>query len=306
MGKDKIEIRGVVTPLVTPLTTDGDLDEAALQSLVDKQIEAGINGLFILGSAGEGPLLSQELCDLTAKRSVEFVNGRLPIYGGVSDNSVSRCLQRLERLAMRGVSAGVATLPFYGWSGNEDNAIEFYSKIAGNSPIPLVAYNLPKVAGRSMSMAVIEKLFEIPNLVCLKETTDDLESMSAVAGSPKRPKNFYYLPGNIKFSAPLLESGADGFVPASANLFPQPFVNLYRLHLEGKRQDVRALDRDVIQKMARLASLLPSTPASIKCAMEIMGLCSRQTVRPWPVASEADMTSMKSILDEVEEALSEV
>lgn len=296
-------LRGIVTALVTPLTVDLRLDVEAFDRLISNQIAAGVNGVFVLGSVGEGPLLPDDVCDEVVTRAVERIGAHCAVLAGASDNSVVRCLARLERLAKQRVQYGVVTLPYYGWPGRVSDSVEFFATLASRSPLPLVAYNLPKAVGWQMPVAALEELFQIPNLVCLKDTHGDFDKMAAVAESPRRPAHFTYLPGNSLLATRLIRRGADGVVSTPSNLFPELFVTLWRLCEAGQWARIEQLDQTLLPTIVRLLDLMPTGAASIKGLLHLRGICSRYTMRPWPEASESDLQTMREALVQAEAAL---
>ncbi len=296
-------IAGVVTALVTPLTPTGACDHDGLGKLIERQVAAGVDAVFVLGSVGEGPLVTDEVYQQVAHRAASCVAGRCRLLGGASDNSVDRCLARLDVLARCGVEAGVVTLPFYGWPGRVSDSIEFFATLAPRSPIPIVAYNLPKAVGWQMPVEALEELFQIPNLVCLKDTHGDFDKMAALAASPKRPAHFAYLPGNSLFAARLIRQGADGVVSTPSNLFPEIFVDLWRRCQAQQWEQVAQMDRELLPVIIGLLDLLPTGAASIKGLLELRGICRRHTIRPWPEAGEAELRVMGEALAKVEAAI---
>jgi len=297
------KLGGIVTALVTPLTAGHRLDVGGMERLIGTQMDAGVDGIFVLGSVGEGPLLLDSVSDEVAVCAVRCVGGRRPLLAGASDNSVDRCLLRLERLAGFGVQYGVVTLPYYGWPGRVTDSVEFFATLASRSPIPIVAYNLPKAVGWQMPVEALERLFEIPNLVCLKDTHGDFDKMAALASSPKRPAHFAYLPGNSLFATRLIRHGADGVVSTPANLFPGVFADLWRLCQAGQWDLVEQMDRELVSPIVKLLDLMPTGAASIKGLLELRGICGRQTIRPWPEAGEAELSIIRAALAGADAAL---
>lgn len=297
------KLGGIVTALVTPLTPGQRLDGSGLENLIATQLSAGIDGIFVLGSVGEGPLLTDQVCDDVAACTVQCVAGRRPILAGASDNSVERCLGRLERLADLGVQFGVVTLPFYGWPGRISDSVDFFASVAARSPIPIVAYNLPKAVGWQMPVEALEALCAIPNLVCIKDTHGDFEKMAAIASSPKRPASVSYLPGNSRLAARLFRLGADGVVSTPANMFPEVYASLWRLAKAQQWEEVAKLDERLLGILAGLLDLMPTGASAIKGLLEIRGVCRRHTVRPWPEAGDADLISMRVALAKAESAI---
>lgn len=288
-------ISGIVTALVTPLDHAGRLDRAGLDRLIARQEAAGVDGIFVLGSVGEGPLLDDAVGAEVARQARAAVQ-RCVLLGGASDNSVVRCLQRLECLAAAGIEYGVLTLPYYGWPADGPRSVAFFAEIAARSPLPIVAYNLPKAVGWQMPAAVLEELFAIPNVVCIKDTHGDLAQMFAVASSPRRPAHFSYLPGNSALAPALLARGADGVVSTPSNLLPEPFVDLWRWHRTGRADLVRRLEAEVLPAVTGLLNLAPTGAAALKGLLEIEGVCRRHTVAPWPCLADADVAAWSRTL----------
>jgi 4-hydroxy-tetrahydrodipicolinate synthase len=294
---DRKQIQGVVTALVTPLTADEKLDQGAYERMIQAQVEAGIDSLFVHGSVGELALLPDATCDQIARLTVAQVGGKVPIYGGAMDNSVARVLLRLDRLAEVGVSAGVVTLPYYGWSGTIADGINHFKLIAKDSPIPIVAYNMPKVVAYAMTEELIQGLYGVDNLWGLKDTRGELEEMKRIASDPTRPDNFSYLPGNTALAPALFAAGSDGVVSTPSNIYPDIVVDAYRSHQAGNHERVERLT-GLLKELTQILTM-PTGPGGIKCALEELGVCKHYTMRSWPRASAEQRAEIKAILTKV-------
>jgi len=295
------KLKGIVTALVTPLTAAGDLDEKALDRLIEAQIGAGIHALFVLGSTGEGPMMPDALYARTIRFAGQRVRGRIPLLCGVSDNSVARCLDRLHLAGDAGASYGVATLPYYGWSGRLADGVRFYRELAGRSPLPVVAYNLPKNIHWDMTEEFIGELFQIPNLAGLKDTRNEPETMAHIAALADRPRQFFYMPGNSALASRLLAAGADGLVSTPSNVWPRLFVDLWNACQAQQESQIARLDKTIKTVCGILT--LPTTVAGIKCALELRGICRRCTLSPWPEAGPEEEAKIREILEDVQAEL---
>jgi dihydrodipicolinate synthase/N-acetylneuraminate lyase len=147
---------------------------------------------------------------------------------------------------------------------------------------------------------MIEALFQIPNIICLKDTHADLPAMQEVAQSPRRPEHFSYLPGNSGFAADLIAVGADGVVSTPANVYPEPFVQLMAGIRRGDTDEALAPVVRTLGEIVKLLSVLPTAASAVKCALEVKNICSRQTTPPWPMADEEDMVKMRNLLVEID------
>ena len=294
-------LAGVIVPLVTPLTTDGQLDEPALERLLTMQLDAGVDAIFVLGSSGEGPMLPQTICRQVVRRTVAAVAGRLPVLVGVSDCSTANVLARLRQAAEWGAEAGVATLPFYGWTDYPAGAVAFFTSLGDASPLPVVPYNLPMRVHVVMSPDTIRELYGHPNLLGIKDTNSDVAAMEGIAADPRRPATFAYLPGNTGQAIHLMGLGAEGFVPSPANVMPQACVGMVAAFRAGQLERANYLGRCMNELNAILK--LPSTPGGLKMALELKGLCGRTVAPPWQQAGPAEQQAVADILAQVETML---
>lgn len=305
MDEDKYSwLGGVVVPLVTPLTEDEQLDEAALGKIIHRQLDAGVQALFVLGSAGEGPMLNGQTRHQVIRVTVETVDDQVPVLAGAIDNSVALVLKRLEEMAGMGMKAGVCTLPYYGWYDDTKAAVEFFTTVADKSPIPIIVYNLPRAVGISIKPEITRELYHHPNIAGIKDTNADLEAMEAIAGDPRRPANFKYLFGNSSVACRLFQAGAEGMVCAPANVMPGLAVDLYRRHGQGKVDAARKLSC-CLSELCKIFKC-PTTCGGIKVALELQGICSRCTVCPWPQAGKQDEEEVSKILSRVKRMYSKV
>lgn len=292
------KLKGIVTALVTPLTPAGELDEEGLGRLIDTQLVGGIHALFVLGSVGEGPMMPDRLYQRAIRLVCHCLHGRIPLLCGVSDNSVARCLDRLHIAAEAGALYGVATLPYYGWTGCPADGLRFFREVAERSPLPLVAYNLPKNIHWDMTERFIQELFGIPNLAGLKDTRNEPEAMERIVTDPSRPKGFFYMPGNSGLAARLFAAGADGLVSTPSNVCPRLFIQLWNACQAQQKEEAARLS-EITKTLCGILTL-PTGSAGIKCALELRGICRRHTLSPWPQASREEEAKIRQILDRVE------
>lgn len=284
------KIEGIITALITPLTKEEELDCGLLEALVERQLAAGVQALFVNGSVGEGPMMPDSLYGECVKRVIDQVAGRVLVLGGAIDNSTSRCLERIKTLANLGADAAVVTLPYYGWQHDTTRALDFFSTLAQKGALPLVAYNLPKVSGCSLEFAAMVRLFHSDGLVGVKDTRVELEEMIQLAGHTRLDHIGYY-PGNSGFMLPLLEAGADGIVSTPANLLPELYTALYDACRKGEREKAQRLDA-ANQELVNLLQL-PNGPAGIKGVLETLGQGTGICFPPWPQSTFSEKESAR-------------
>ena len=275
-------VQGIVPALVTPLCPDGSADLTALERLITHQIDAGVHALFVLGSVGEGVLLDDSAFRAVATHAVKFASGRIPVLGGASENSLARCAAKIDFLQGVGVDAAVCTLPYYGWPEGHEHAVRFFGDLSRRSPLPLIAYNLPKAVGWQMPPETLLELVRFTNIIALKDTHADADKMIAVAGTAARRGRATYLPGNSSLAIRLLCHGSDGVVSTPANVLPEVFVTAWQLHRAGRTAELERLDREVMPAINHTLELMPTGAAALKGLLAGEGLCHPTTIAPWP------------------------
>jgi len=296
--------RGVVVPLATPLTERETLDIPALRQLVQVQLRAGADALFPLGSCGEGAMLPEDVRRQVIRNALEAADGMVPLYVGASDNSVALVLERISRLAETGAAAAVLTLPYYGWNDDQECALAFFVETADRSPLPIIAYNLPRLTGSSLTLATVKALAGHPNIIALKDTRNDYEGMQAVACCPERQGRLSHLIGNSSLAGRLMQDGADGIVSTLGNCYPYLVEQLWQSHLKG---DQKMMERctEILAELSPMLNL-PTTPGGIKCALELRGVGTARTARPWPQAKSEHRQKIKALMDKADAALAEL
>ena len=287
------KFRGVGTALVTPFKESGALDEAALESFVDFQIEGGVNFLVPCGTTGENPTLSGEetrrVIEIVVKRSKK----RVPVLAGAGSNSTGKAIELALQAIDLGADGVLTITPFYNKPtpdglrrhfGMQAEAIE--RKKAG---FPMIMYNVPGRTGVNMTSATTLQIAkEVPNVIGVKEASGNMEQILEIVRD--RPKNFLVLSGDDAWTLPLLAVGADGVISVASN-------------------EVPALIRELVDKRSvavhnRLLPLLignfiESNPIPVKAALQMMGILNSDTVRP-PLApmTAANRQKLESILRE--------
>lgn len=208
---------GIVCPLVTPLTTDGRLDEPVLRSLIDALVP-DLDGLFVLGSSGELTWLPDDVAQRVALVAVDQVGGRIPVYVGVGDTGLARTLARADRLAA-GADYLVVTAPFYYNVADEARVVEHFVAVADRAAAPVLLYNIPQNTHLPLSPSVVGHLAEHPNVVGIKDSAGEWFAFERFLAL--RSDGFSVLQGREQMAAVSLWSGGDGVISAMANFAPR-------------------------------------------------------------------------------------
>ena len=266
-------ISGLWLPLVTPFK-DGAVDFASYERLIDHYIEAGVNGLFPLGTTGESPALDDGEIDALVERTVARAAGRVPVFVGVGSNAthkVEKTLCRLERFAFAGI---VSVCPYYNRPSQEGLRLHF-QRIAAATDRAVVIYNIPYRTAVNLANDTLLELAETPNIVGVKDSSGSLaQSLDLLA---RRPAGFSVLTGEDALYFTMLANGADGGILAAAHLRTGQF-----LEVAGRMaaNDVAAA-RVAWTPLARFVPLLfaEANPMPIKYALWRQGLIASPECR---------------------------
>lgn len=235
-------LTGVIPPVCTPLTPDREVDVPSLLRLVDHLMEAGVHGLFVLGSTSEVAYLTDTQRRVVVEAVAGHVGGRLPVLAGVIDMTTPRVLDHVREVTRAGADAVVATAPFYARTHPAEIA-RHYRLIAAACPVPVVAYDLPAAVHVKLPAEVILDLAAEGALAGLKDSSGDLAAFrEVVIGARTRSDitGFSVLTGSELIADAALAVGADGAVPGLANVDPRGYVRLFELCRAGDRELARA------------------------------------------------------------------
>ncbi|MET7284649.1 dihydrodipicolinate synthase family protein [Streptomyces sp. NPDC005573] len=232
-------LTGVVPPVCTPLTPDREVDVPSLLRLVDHLVEAGVHGLFVLGSTSEAAFLTDRQRALVVEAVVGHVGGALPVLAGAIDMTTNRVLDHITSVTAAGAQAVVVTAPFYTRT-HPAEIIRHYRRIAALSPVPVLAYDIPSAVHTKLPAPLVLGLAADRVLAGVKDSSGDLGAFRELVNGARTHAGFGVLTGSEVIADAALELGADGAVPGLANVDPHGYVRLYRLARAGDRTGARA------------------------------------------------------------------
>jgi 4-hydroxy-tetrahydrodipicolinate synthase len=230
-------LTGVVPPVCTPLTPEGEVDVPSLLRLVDHLVGAGVDALFVLGSTSEVAFLTDRQRRLVVASVTGHVGGQVPVLAGAIDMTTARVLDHIESVTSAGAEAVVVTAPFYTRTHPAEIA-RHYRRLAAHSPVPVIAYDIPTAVHTKLPGDVVLDLAAEGVLAGLKDSSGDLAAFrEVVTGARTRPgiTGFSVLTGSELLVDAALALGAHGAVPGLANVDPEGYLRLDRLFRAGER-----------------------------------------------------------------------
>lgn len=222
---------GVVPPLCTPLTEDGEVDTASLERLTAFQLDAGVHGLFVGGSTGEIAQLTDAARDLALRTVIGTAAGQVPVLAGAIDTGTLRVLAHARRAQELGADAVVVTAPFYVGVGEPEVRAHF-TRLHAALDVPLVAYDIPSNVGYKLPSGLVTELARDKVIAAVKDSSGDLEGFQRVLDGAAGT-GADCLTGSETLADLAMARGADGIVPGLGNVDPHGYVRLYEAARAG-------------------------------------------------------------------------
>lgn len=297
----KKPLRGIVPPMVTPLIGRDELDLPGLDRLVEHQIKAGIAGLFVLGTTGEGPSLSYRLRYELVERTCEIVAGRIPVLVGITDTSVEEALELAEFAKGVGANAVVAAPPYYFGLGQTE-VREFLSEVADESVLPMFVYNMPSCVKLSLAFETVEQLAGHKNICGYKDSLGDIEAYRKVLELRSVRPDWTFLIGPEHLMAQSVMMGGDGGVNGGANLHPRLFVSLFNAADRKDQKEIDRLQAELV-RLGDIYNVAGSGPAGylrgLKTALEAAGICAGLAAPPFVEIDESDRLKITELVNKL-------
>jgi 4-hydroxy-tetrahydrodipicolinate synthase len=293
---------GVIPPIVTPLDDDGAVDAASLEAVVERQLAAGVDGLFALGSSGEGAYLRDEDRRIVVDVVVGATAGAVPVLAGAVDTTANRVVDQIRRLEGTGVAGVVVTAPFYA-NVTPRETLAHFRAVASASSLPVLAYDIPGNVGRKLEAQTAIELLAEGTVVGLKDSSGDTAQFLQVLEALGPDRRVSILTGADTGALAALDAGADGVVPGIGNVDPRLFVELVRAVAVGDRATAEELQERISaltevfrigerHGIGRHASELGGMKTALQLAGVIAGAGVSIPMSPYPEAARAELAAL--------------
>ena len=297
-----VPFSGVVPPVVTPDTPDHQLDVVSFERSINRLIEAGVDGLFFLGSSGEVVFATDKRRDQIVREAVRIVDHRVPVLVGIIDTETERVLEHGRRALALGADALVATAPFYALGGPAD-VEEHFRILHQELDAPLFAYDIPVCVHTKLSWKMLARLGAEGVLAGVKDSSgDDVSFRYLVQENEKNGHPLTLLTGHEIVVDGALLSGADGSVPGLANVEPEGYVRMWKAAQEGNWAEVKR-EQDRLNEISHIFDVTSGVQGygagvgAFKCALNLMGIFdSDQMPRPVKPLDGQNREAIKQVL----------
>jgi 4-hydroxy-tetrahydrodipicolinate synthase len=298
----KFTLSGIIPPLVTPLKDNNTLDIDGLERLIERVIAGGVHGIFILGTTGEAQSLSFDLRVEMIRQTSKMLKNRLPLLVGISDTSIADSIRLSQIAAECGASATVSAPPYYYATGQPELA-EFYENLVPQLELPVFLYNMPSHTKVSFAPSTVKRIAENEKVIGFKDSSANGAYFQSVVYEMRERKDFSIFVGPEEMTAEAVLLGANGGVNGGANIFPELYVNLYNAAKTKNLDEVQRLQRKVMQICTTIygvGSYGSSYLKGVKCALNILGVCSDFLAAPFNKFGEEQRDKIRKAIDDLD------
>src|SRR5450830_1170402 len=260
-------LKGSLVAIVTPMHADGGLDINSLRKLIDFHVEAGTDGIVIVGTTGESPTVDIEEHCLLIKTTIEQVAGRVPVIAGTGANSTREAIELTQKAKTLGADACLLVAPYYN-KPTQEGLYQHYRAIAEAVDIPQILYNVPGRTGCDILNDTVIRLAAIPNIIGIKDATGSIERGTDLL--LRAPKDFLIYSGDDASGLALLLLGAHGVISVTANIAPKLMHEMFVAAMAGKVQEARTINGKLFALHQKL--FVEANPIPVKWVLQEMGL----------------------------------
>jgi 4-hydroxy-tetrahydrodipicolinate synthase len=286
---------GTGVALVTPFKANNAIDYDALSSVVEHVIEGGVEFLVALGTTGEYVTLSREERELVVKHIIKQSNGRVPVVVGMGGNNTSAVLDKINQTDFEGIAGILSVAPYYN-KPSQQGLYEHFSEIAMISPRPVILYNVPgRTASNIASETVVKLANDHSNIVAVKEASGDMGQIMQIIKNA--PAHFHVISGDDALTLPMIHLGGKGVISVIANSHPTEYSSMARAALNRECRKANELHYKLLDLIG--AFFEEGSPAGVKAALEILGICSGRVRLPLTEASDSLKKKIRRLMQQI-------
>jgi len=294
--------KGVIPPVVTPLSERFEVDYSSFSRVIDHLLNAGVHGLFVLGSTSEVVFHDEATRVKIIEHAIRQTGGKVPILAGVIDPATERVIGHARAAQAAGVDAVVVTAPFYTRT-SQPEIIDHFRYVREALDIPVIAYDIPVCVGSKLERSTTVTLAQEGTIAGLKDSSGDDATFRYVLSDMAGHPDFFAMTGSELLVDGALSMGAHGVVPGLGNVDPHGYVRLWNLCQAGDFAAARAEQERLCRLFEIVRVSLPRTSlgsagvGSFKTAMRSLGIIDMNVMaRPQRSLNEQEAARVDEIL----------
>ncbi|MDC3185460.1 4-hydroxy-tetrahydrodipicolinate synthase [Candidatus Pelagibacter sp.] len=288
--------KGSNVALITPFKNN-ELDVDAYLKLIHFHLENGTNGLVPAGTTGESPTLNHKEHEKVIEICINEAKGKIPVIAGTGSNSTEEAVSLTKHAEKAGADGALVVTPYYN-KPTQEGLYQHYKKINDNTNIPIIIYNIPSRCVIDMSVDTMARLFELKNIVGVKDATGDLNRLDQTI--KKLGSEFIQLTGEDGLAFKFNQRGGVGIISVTANIAPKLCSDMQKYSKSDSEIEIKKAEKiDQMLQPLHKSLFIESNPAPTKYAAKLLGLCSDEIRLPL-------VNIKKETEEEVEKALSSI
>ncbi len=292
MAQGRDRFRGSFPALITPMTENGDIDEAAMRRFVDWQIEQGSNGLVAVGTTGESPTLDHGEHKAVVELVIEQAKGRVPVIAGTGSNSTAEAIDLTRHAEAAGADAALVVVPYYN-KPTQAGLYAHFRAVAEATALPVFIYNVPgRTVADIANETIVRLVRDCPNIIGIKDATGALDRVSLLR--LELGEDFVQLSGEDGTALGFNAHGGVGCISVTANVAPALCAEFQAATLAGDFQKARAL-QDRLMPLHR-AMFVETSPGPVKYAVSLLGFCSPHARLPMVEIAESSKEAVEAAM----------
>lgn len=290
-----VEIKGIIPPIITPMHEDESINEQELRNQVNRQIEAGVHGLFPFGTNGEGYILNEAEKEKVLAIVIEETAGRVPVYAGTGCIGTKDTIRQSQMAKELGADILSIITPSFA-AASQSELYEHYKTVAAAVDMPIVLYNIPARTGNSLAPATVAKLAQIDNIVGAKDSSGNFDNMLQYIEQTKSVDGFAVLSGNDSLILWNLLAGGAGGIAGCANVYPQNMAAIYDRFMAGDLDGAKKA-QDAIRSF-RNCFKYGNPNTIVKTAVALLGYPVGKCRAPFNQVPQEGIEAIKQVLAE--------
>lgn len=293
----QIELKGIISPILTPMHEDESINFEELRNQVDRMIDNGVHGIFPFGTNGEGYILSAEEKRAVLEVVVEQAAGRVPIYAGTGAISTKETIEQSKMAQEVGADVLSIITPSFA-AASQEEIYTHYKTVAEAVDLPIVLYNIPARTGNAIAPATVARLAQIENIIGAKDSSGNFANILGYieAGKSKTNGKFYTLSGNDQLIIWTLLAGGTGGIAGCANVYPQTMASIYDLFVQGKIEEAKIANESI--QTFRNCFKYGNPNTVVKTAAALLGNNVGKCRAPFNQLPEEGIEALKKVLEE--------
>lgn len=286
--------KGIVVPVVTPLTKEKKFDEKAYRSLIDYMADNGIHGVFPFGTTGEFYAFDQGFYNNVLEVTKDAVRGRMDIYAGANHITTKGAIQIAKAVEKIGGIDALSVLTPMFVSQTQQEVYEYYREIAAETSLPILIYNNKPKTNVTVEPSTVAELAQIDNIVGVKDSTGDMTNTEEYLRLTRGMDTFHVMMGRDTLIYAALCYGATGAIASCANVAPRIAADIYDKFMAGDRDG--ALKAQFTFSALRIATNMGSFPVVLKEALKLIGHDCGDCVEPIQPLSDDQRDKLRGVL----------